>query len=117
MIAGTLAGASGQSVDTLLDRVGSHRQRALAAKVHPPVQGCHKQLWTAMHKWHALALQGVQVSNAFHLPKPRIVADAICGAPAQALAAAEEQKLANQKDAADEQLDSASDWEVCQQEV
>lgn len=38
LIAGTLAGASGQSVDTLLDRVGSRRQRALAAKVHPPAQ-------------------------------------------------------------------------------
>lgn len=62
-----------------------------------------------------LVLQGVKVSNAFPLPKPRIVADAICGAPAQALAAAEEQKVAHQKDAADEQLDSLSDWEVCQQ--
>lgn len=37
MIAGTLGGASGQSVDTLLDRVGSRRQRALAAKVGPSV--------------------------------------------------------------------------------
>ena len=33
--AGTLAGASGQSVDTLLDRVGNRRLRALAAKVSP----------------------------------------------------------------------------------
>ena len=32
-LAGTLAGASGQSVDTLLDRIGNRRQRALAAKV------------------------------------------------------------------------------------
>lgn len=32
-VAGTLAGASGQSVDTLLDRIGNRRQRALAAKV------------------------------------------------------------------------------------
>ena len=39
--AGTLAGASGQSVDTLLDRVGNRRQRALAAKVGLPLQG-HK---------------------------------------------------------------------------
>lgn len=64
--------------------------------------------------WHALVLQGVKSSNAFPLPKARVVADAVCGAPAQALAAAEEQKLAHQKDAANEQLDSASDWEVCQ---
>ncbi len=33
--AGTLAGASGQSVDTLLDRVGNRRLRAFAAKVQP----------------------------------------------------------------------------------
>ncbi|KAL3141472.1 hypothetical protein ABBQ32_005034 [Trebouxia sp. C0010 RCD-2024] len=83
---GTLAGASGQSVDTLLDRVGNRRQRALAAK-------------------------GVKASSAFALPKPRVVADAICGAPAQALAAAEEQKLAEQEDADGKHQDSASDWE------
>lgn len=31
--ADTLAGASGQSLDTLLDRVGNRRMRAMAAKV------------------------------------------------------------------------------------
>lgn len=31
--AGTLAGASGHSVETLLDRVGNRRVKALAAKV------------------------------------------------------------------------------------
>ena len=62
-------------------------------------------------------LQGVKPSNAFPAPKPHAAADAICGAPAQALAAAEEQKRADHKDAAGEQLESASDWEVRQHRV
>ena len=55
-------------------------------------------------------LQGVKASSAFPLPKPRAVADAVCGAPAQAQAAVEEQKLAQKEE--DEGLASASDWEV-----
>ena len=56
----------------------------------------------------------MKASSVLALPKPRVVADAICGAPAQALAAAEEQKLAEQENADDNHLDSASNWEVCQ---
>lgn len=63
----------------------------------------------------ATLLQGVKASSAFALPKPRVVADAVCGAPAQALAAAEEQKLAEQTGEDGKHLDSASDWEVRQQ--
>ena len=72
---------------------------------------------STVYMWHDSALQGVKASNAFPLPKLRVVADAVCGAPAQALATTEEQKLAHQTDATDEQLQSASDWEVCQQIV
>lgn len=72
----------------------------------------------ALHVHHlsvaCYCLQGVKSSDAFPVPKPHAAADAICGAPAQALAAAEEQKRADQKDADGEQLESASDWEVCQ---
>ena len=67
---------------------------------HPSVASC--------------CLQGVKPSNAFPAQKPHAAADAVCGAPAQALAAAEEQKRADHKDAAGEQLESASDWEVRQ---
>lgn len=56
----------------------------------------------------------MKASGAFALPKPRAVADAVCGAPAQAQAAAEEQKLAQHNDPDGKHLDSASDWEVCQ---
>ena len=56
-------------------------------------------------------MQGVKASGGFPLPKPRAVADAVCGAPAQAQAAAEEQKLA-QKDEDNGDIASASEWEV-----
>lgn len=58
-------------------------------------------------------LQGTKSSGAFPLPKPRAVAEAICGAPAQVQAAAAEQKAAYQNDEASADSASASDWEVC----
>lgn len=60
-------------------------------------------------------MQGTKAKNpgAFPLPKPRAVAEAICGAPAQAQAAAAEHKAAQQKDEEETGLASASDWEVC----
>lgn len=85
---GTLAGASGQSVDTLLGRVGNKRLKARAAK-------------------------GLKASSsaAFPLPKPRTAAEAVCGAPSQVSAAAAEQKVAQQEDQNDVDVASGSDWE------
>ncbi|KAL0038560.1 hypothetical protein WJX77_010735 [Trebouxia sp. C0004] len=85
---GTLAGASGKSVDTLLGRVGNRRSHAFAAKGTK-----------------------AKTSAAFPLPKPRAVAEAVCGAPAQGQAAAAEQKAAQQNDEENADLASASDWE------
>lgn len=65
------------------------------------------------HQWHTVVLQGVKPSNAFLVLNAHAAADAVCGAPAQALAAAVEKKRAHQKDSAGKQLNSASDWEVC----
>ena len=60
-------------------------------------------------------LQGTTAKSpgAFPLPKPRTVAEAVCGAPAQGQAAAAEQKAAQQNDEEDADVASASDWEVC----
>ncbi|KAL0052801.1 hypothetical protein WJX82_007986 [Trebouxia sp. C0006] len=85
-VSGTLAGASGQSVDTLLGRVGNRRSRAFAAK-------------------------GTKAKSSGAFPLPRAVAEAICGAPAQVQAAAAEQKAAYQNDEASADSASASDWE------
>lgn len=66
-----------------------------------------------IHQWHTIVLQGVKPSNASSVSNPHGAADAVYGAPAQALADAEEQKCAYQKDVAGTQLNSASDRKVC----
>ena len=95
---------------TLLDTIGNCRQRALAAKVRASVQVL---VVACKHQWRHVVLQGIKPSIAFSVLNPHAAADAVCGAPAQALAAAEEPKHAHLKDAAGTQLDSASDREVC----
>ena len=58
-------------------------------------------------------MQGISAnaSKAFPLPKARAVAEAVCGAPAQLQAATAERGEA-QRDDRDNDLNSASEWEV-----
>ena len=121
---GTLAGASGQSVNTLLGRVGNKRLKARAAKVNaqcfslcPSVIAMPIQVslprFHCSHAW-SCTLQGLKASSsaAFSLPKRRTAAEAVCGAPSQVSAAAAEQKVAQQEDQNDVDVASGSDWEV-----